>query len=74
MPLPTLTTKPGLAFDHAADATFRDSSLLTFPLKVSDLCREQHVAVERNGLPTGVRRLLALADAVPERAGARQGI
>lgn len=51
-----------------------DSSLLTFLIKVSDLCAQHQVAADREGLPSGVRRLLALAEAVPERAGARRGI
>jgi phospholipid/cholesterol/gamma-HCH transport system permease protein len=57
----------------AAQLTAWDSSLLTFLLKVSDLCRQRDIQVERDGLPSGVRRLLALAEAVPERTGARQG-
>jgi phospholipid/cholesterol/gamma-HCH transport system permease protein len=60
------------AFD-AAQLTAWDSSLLTFLIKVSDLCRQRDVVVDRDGLPSGVRRLLALAEAVPERSGARQG-
>jgi phospholipid/cholesterol/gamma-HCH transport system permease protein len=59
------------SFD-AAQLTDWDSSLLTFLIKVSELCKQRGVAVERDGLPSGVRRLLALAEAVPERAGARQ--
>ncbi len=56
-----------------AQLTAWDSTLLTFLLKVGDLCRQRGVEVVRDGLPEGVRRLLALAEAVPERAGARQG-
>jgi phospholipid/cholesterol/gamma-HCH transport system permease protein len=61
-----------LAFD-TAQLTAWDSGLLTFLIKVSELCTQHHVTVDRDGLPSGVRRLLALAEAVPERAGARQG-
>jgi phospholipid/cholesterol/gamma-HCH transport system permease protein len=60
------------SFD-AAQLTAWDSSLLTFLMKVSDLCRQRDIEVDREGLPSGVRRLLTLAEAVPERSGARQG-
>ena len=49
-----------------------DSGLLTFLTTVSELCSQLKIPTERDGLPSGVRRLLALAEAVPERAGARQ--
>jgi phospholipid/cholesterol/gamma-HCH transport system permease protein len=49
-----------------------DSGLLTFLTDLDALCSRRGIPVERDGLPTGVRRLLALASAVPERAGARQ--
>ena len=49
-----------------------DSGLLTFLTDLDALCSRRGIPVERHGLPTGVRRLLALAAAVPERAGARQ--
>ncbi|HVM96342.1 MAG TPA: ABC transporter permease [Candidatus Acidoferrales bacterium] len=48
-----------------------DSTLLIFLGKVGALCEQQHVEVDRSGLPPGVQRLLALAEAVPERKGAR---
>jgi phospholipid/cholesterol/gamma-HCH transport system permease protein len=51
-----------------------DSSILTFLARVSDLCRQRHVSVDPSGLPAGVRRLLALAEAVPEREGARKAV
>jgi phospholipid/cholesterol/gamma-HCH transport system permease protein len=50
-----------------------DSGLLTFLLSVIDICTLRKVAVNRDGLPSGVNRLLALATAVPERQGARRG-
>jgi phospholipid/cholesterol/gamma-HCH transport system permease protein len=49
-----------------------DSGLLTFLTRVSELCSQLEIPTERDGLPSGVQRLLALAEAVPERAGARQ--
>ena len=49
-----------------------DSSVLTFLLQLSELCRQRGISVERKGLPPGVRRLLDLAEAVPEKKGARR--
>jgi phospholipid/cholesterol/gamma-HCH transport system permease protein len=48
-----------------------DSGLLTFLLTVVSRCRQLGVQVDRGGLPDGVRRLLALATAVPARPGRR---
>ena len=50
-----------------------DSGFLTFLTKVIDQSAEHHIEVDRTGLPSGVQRLLALAEAVPERKGARSG-
>ena len=47
-----------------------DSGLLTFLLQVIAAAGERGVEVDRAGLPEGVRRLLALATAVPERKDA----
>ncbi|MGH7767375.1 MAG: ABC transporter permease [Candidatus Binatia bacterium] len=49
-----------------------DSGLLTFLTKVIDLCRKNRLEVDLAGLPAGIRRLLKLAEAVPERKGARR--
>jgi len=49
-----------------------DSALLTFLISVEEFCAGKGIRVEPSGLPEGVRRLLALASAVPERAGARK--
>lgn len=48
-----------------------DSGLLVFLIRLEEILRGQEVPVERDGLPDGVRRMLALAEAVPEREGAR---
>ena len=48
-----------------------DSALLTFLNKVVELCAARGISADRSGLPAGVRRLLELAEAVPERKGAR---
>ncbi|HEX6767980.1 MAG TPA: ABC transporter permease [Candidatus Binatia bacterium] len=52
--------------------THWDSSILTFLANVSELCRQHGIAMDRAGLPAGVRRLLELAEAVPEKKGARK--
>ena len=44
-----------------------DSGLVTFVLKLLGAATAQGVAADRAGLPDGVRRLLAMAEAVPER-------
>jgi len=59
-----------IAFD-ATGLTGWDTSFLTFLIRVSQLCSRHGIAADREGLPAGVRRLLALAEAVPERKGAR---
>lgn len=51
-----------------ADTLFRwDSRLLTRLTKLIEYCQRNNITVEFEGLPTGVRRLLQLALAVPER-------
>ena len=59
-----------IAYD-ASGLTAWDSGVLTFLTGVAAHCAQNGVAEERGGLPQGVRRLLALAEAVPERKGAR---
>jgi phospholipid/cholesterol/gamma-HCH transport system permease protein len=47
-----------------------DSGLLNFLLKVQELCSRKGITAEIDTLPEGIRRLLRLATAVPERKGA----
>ena len=49
-----------------------DSSLLTFLLTLDRYCLKKSVHFDDSALPEGVKRLLALAVAVPERQGARK--
>ena len=49
-----------------------DSSVLIFLVQLSELCRQRQIPMDRAGLPAGVQKLLALAEAVPERKGARR--
>ena len=48
-----------------------DSALLIFLAHLADVAKERDIAIDRSGLPSGVQRLMALAEAVPERPGAR---
>src|SRR5262245_62043273 len=61
----------GITFDARELASW-DSSVLTFLVEVSELCRQRGIPMDREGLPVGVQKLLALAEAVPERKGARR--
>lgn len=49
-----------------------DSSIVWFLTKASELCRKSGIAMDRARLPKGLRRLLELAEAVPEKKGARR--
>ena len=59
-----------VSFD-ASGLTGWDSGLVSFLAQIGDACRDRGVAVDREGLPAGLKRLLELADEVPEQAGAR---
>jgi phospholipid/cholesterol/gamma-HCH transport system permease protein len=55
-----------LAFD-AGKITAWDSGFVTYVLKVMGETGPRGIAVDRAGLPEGARRLIAMAEAVPER-------
>jgi phospholipid/cholesterol/gamma-HCH transport system permease protein len=57
---------------EARELTGWDSGLVTFLRNVAGVCAQRRIAFQRDGLPEGVRRLLDLAAAVPERIGARR--
>ena len=61
----------GIAFE-TRELTSWDSSALAFLVEVAELCRQRGIAVDRTSLPAGLRRLLELAEAVPEKKGARK--
>ena len=61
-----------LGFD-ATRVTAWDSGLVMFALKVLAEARQRAIEADRSGLPEGVRRLLALAEAVPEKQTGRGG-
>jgi phospholipid/cholesterol/gamma-HCH transport system permease protein len=50
-----------------------DSGLVTFLRNLEEVCQSRQISVDRGGLPEGVRRLLDLAAAVPERQEVRRG-
>ena len=56
-----------VVFETAALASW-DSSVLIVLRRIDRSCRGRRIAVALDGLPDGVRRLLALADAVPHAA------
>ena len=60
-----------ITFDTKA-MTGWDSGLITFLISIVEIGSEMHVPVEKDGLPAGVQRILALASAVPERKGVRR--
>lgn len=51
-----------------------DSGFLTFLLRLRDAANEKGLEIDPAGLPEGVRRLLKLAAAVPERGDRRTGV
>jgi phospholipid/cholesterol/gamma-HCH transport system permease protein len=61
-----------LGFD-ATRVTAWDSGLVTFTLKILGEAKRHGITADRAGLPEGVRRLLALAEAVPEKQTGRGG-
>jgi phospholipid/cholesterol/gamma-HCH transport system permease protein len=48
-----------------------DSSLLAFLMRIHEASRMLHIEMDLAGLPPGARRLLALAEAAPEKADVR---
>ena len=56
---------------ETSELTGWDSALISFLVETYDLCRAHGIEHDRSGLPAGVRRLVELAEAVPEKQGAR---
>lgn len=61
-----------IAFD-CTGLTAWDSRFVVFVRELEERCAAAGVALERDDLPQGVRRLLELADAAPERAAESPG-
>ena len=70
-----ISNQPGIRqirFDTRAMGKW-DTALLVFISRIIDIGQQDNIQVDQAGLPDGVRRLLQLAAAVPERKGARRG-
>jgi phospholipid/cholesterol/gamma-HCH transport system permease protein len=59
-----------IAFD-TSDLGRWDSSLVALVVAATEACREHGIEADLAGLPAGLRRLVELAQAVPEKEGAR---
>ena len=59
-----------VSFDTSG-LTHWDSGLIAFLVQTSTACRARNIEQDRSGLPDGLRRLLELAEAVPEKKGTR---
>ena len=64
-----LSGRPRIAFDATGVASW-DSALVSFVIQLLSLGREAGAAVDLGGLPEGLRHLVSLATAVPERKDA----
>lgn len=51
-----------------------DSGLVAFAVRLQELCAQRGVPLDAAGLPRGVRRLIELSQAVPEKADARRPV
>ncbi|MGH7935354.1 MAG: ABC transporter permease, partial [Candidatus Binataceae bacterium] len=60
-----------VVFDTAALGTW-DSSLLSFVTRLVEVCRQHDVSADLAGLPPGLRRLVELAETVPEQRDTRR--
>ena len=65
------TTRARLLSFESAGVSALDSRFVAFIRKCDALCRTRNIELRDEGLPEGVRRLLRLAQAVPERTDAR---
>ena len=57
---------------HAPDLGRWDTSLVSYVAGLESLCRARNIAFDKAELPLGVRRLVDLALAVPEKTGTRR--
>ena len=58
-----------LSFESAGVSGW-DARFVAFVRNCAELCRTRHIELRQEGLPEGVRRLLRLSEAVPERTDA----
>src|SRR5207247_1414463 len=66
------TSRPRSVVFDVRDLGAWDSALVTCLRHLDALCASHQVAMRRDALPVGVQRLLALAEAVPEKPGVRR--
>jgi phospholipid/cholesterol/gamma-HCH transport system permease protein len=66
--------QPKLVLFDTQELADWDSSIVWFLTKVSELCRERGVPVDRGKLPKGLRRLVELAEAVPAKRGVKRNL
>src|ERR1700751_807570 len=59
-----------VSFDTSG-LTHWDSGLIAFLVQTRAPCRARNIEQDRAGLPDGLRRLVELAEAVPEKKGTR---
>ncbi len=67
------TGRPASLRFETSGVTAWDTGLLTWLRGVLRGCAERQVETEREGLPEGVRRLIALSEAVPEKKDTGRG-
>ena len=60
-----------LGFD-ATRLSAWDSRTLALITRLEENCRERQISIDRSGLPDGLRKLLSLTEAVPERKDAER--
>jgi len=65
--------KPSRILYEASHLEQWDSSVISFLVQASQEFATRKIAEDRSGLPDGLRRLVELALAVPERSGAARG-
>ena len=58
---------------NTAQLSAWDTGFLAFLRGLCKLCAERGLSIDQEGLPRGVRHLLAMAAAVPEQKGVRRG-
>jgi phospholipid/cholesterol/gamma-HCH transport system permease protein len=69
-------SRPRKVTFEASELSHWDSSLVNFVIRLDQLCKENQVSSDLAGLPTGLQRIVRLAETVPEartRVAARPG-
>jgi phospholipid/cholesterol/gamma-HCH transport system permease protein len=69
-PALTAGARPAQVAVDATGVTGWDSSLVSFIVGLTDICRTRQIPLDRKGLPPGLSRLIDLAETVPENKAA----